>query len=88
MESPFNDIKQGEWRLSCDNEKTDPKHGKSLLVSFYPNQNKSFSSDIKNSLEKLNDFSSFLPLKEEYDKLPLDISSPICFKSINLEKNI
>ena len=85
----YNDSNQGEWRLSCDNEKNDSNHGKALLVSFYKNQNKAFSENIKESKEKLSDFSSFLPIREEYNKIPIDTSAPICFKSINFgEKHL
>ena len=79
----YDDSKEGEWRLSCDNEKKDPNHGKALLVSFYPNQNQAFSLNAKESKEKLSDFSSFLPLINEYKNIPIDTSAPICFKSIN-----
>ena len=78
----YDDSLQGEWRLSCDNEK-DPNHGKALLISFYPNQNQAFSSNSNESKEKLSDFSSFLPIREELKKIPIDTSAPICFKSIN-----
>ena len=79
----YDDSKQGEWRLSCDNEKNDPNHGKALLVSFYPNQNKEFSLNSKKPKQKLSDFSSFLPIREEYKNIPIDTSAPICFKSVN-----
>lgn len=79
----YDDSLRGEWRLSCDNEKNDPNHGKALLVSFYPNQNKEFSLNQNESKKKLSDFSSFLPIREEFQKIPIDTSAPICFKSIN-----
>ena len=85
----YNDNKEGEWRLSCDNEKTDSNHGKALLVSFYPKQNEAFSFNEKHSKVKLSDFSSFLPIKEEFNNIPIDTSAPICFKSINFgEKHL
>ena len=85
----YNDSNPGEWRLSCDNEKDDPNHGKALLVSFYPNQNKAFSENLKESKTKLSDFSSFLPIREEYQKIPIDTSAPICWKSVNFgEKHL
>ena len=79
----YDDSLQGEWRLSCDNEKIDPNHGKALLVSFYPNQNEAFSSNSNESKEKLSDFSSFLPIRKEFNQIPIDTSAPICFKSTN-----
>jgi cysteate synthase len=78
----YDDSKEGEWRLSCDNEK-DPNHGKALLVSFYLNQNEAFPLNSKETKEKLSDFSSFLPLRKDYPNIPVDTSAPICFKSKN-----
>ena len=83
----YDDADQNEWRLNCDNEKTDSNHGKALLVSFYPNQNKEFSENLKISKEKLSDFSSFLPKREDFETIPIDTSAPICFKSSNFGKN-